>query len=137
MIDGSHAYNHDYYFIGTSFLLCFLLVQAFKKIQSVRLLWFFCTLLIFFSLERGVYRLKPLWKNFYRSDALDMIEKFPDLRSKPIFTKRKNPPEIGLLFGQFQGHSKKAKYEIIQRSVQPSCSNLQYANSSFVACDKK
>ena len=113
MIDGSHAYGHDYYFIGCSFMVCWLVVQLIQRLKLSPIFLGFCVLLVIFNVERGIYRLKPIWKSSKREKAVRLLKENPSLRSaRAIQTKTANPPEKGLLFGKFQGETKPLSEDI-------------------------
>jgi hypothetical protein len=137
MIDGSHAYNHDYYFIGCSFLVCLFVIKSISNKVNKYTLYTFCTLLVFFNLERAIYRLKPLWKNNLRSDAAQLLKQLPELNTtRSIRARSSNPPELGLLFGRFQGNSLSAKY-LVQHISEKECTKLVRVSRNFRVCHYK
>ena len=131
-LDEHHAYTHEYYFLGATFLISFLIIEIMEGANNKIIISIIC-LMIIFTFERGFYRLKPIWKNSLRSNASDIINQVPEiLNQRAIKTRHSNPPEIGLLFGKFQGNSMKAKY-LINHS-QSNCLNKITSNKSFLIC---
>ena len=95
------------------------------------------SMMTIFTLERGFYRLKPIWKNSYRQDANALIQEIPDLNATAFYNIRQDPPEVGLLFGQFQGKAKKAKYKIEFQYRDKKCHPAISENNSFRVCLNK
>ena len=134
-IDGEHGFIHEYYFIGCSFLLSFLIISIMENAHS-KITFAIIFLMTIFTLERGGYRLKPIWKSKLRQDALSLMSEVTDLGKKSFYSTRQNPPELGLLFGQFQGKSKKATYEIQLTGDKNKCAPVVTQNNSFRVCKK-
>ena len=96
--------------------------------------WAMIANLIIFNGERALYRLKPLWKNTQRQQAAQLLEKIPELKeSRSIKTVTENPPELGLLFGRFQGNSQHAKF-IVQLSTDKKCARPIEETADFRVC---
>ena len=132
-IDGDHGFVHEYYFIGCSFLISFMIISIMENTHS-KLIVSIIFLMTVFTFERGIYRIKPLWKNKLRADSMTIIDKLSDLNKRPFYTFRQNPPELGLLIGQFQGKSKKAKYEVQYHGDKEKCSPVIVENNSLRIC---
>jgi hypothetical protein len=134
MLDGDHAFRHDYYFIGTSFLISYLAIKLLLN-QKTWIRYFFIVCLIILNLEGSFYLIKPIWKNSYRKDAISIMQTVPGVQQeRSIATNKENPPEIGLLFGKFQGKTRKSKYFIQFSNNKKRCSPIVKENKSFRIC---
>jgi len=134
-LDEHHAYTHEYYFMGSTFLISFLVIEIMEGANE-KIIIAIISLMTIFTFERGFYRLKPIWKNSLRSNARDIINQLPEiLNQRAIKTRHSNPPEIGLLFGKFQGSSERARFKIMRSGE--SCSSKIKSNSDFVLCHNK
>ena len=133
-IDGKHGFVHEYYFIGCAFLLSFLIISIMENAHfKANLAIIF--LMFVFTLERGIYRLKPIWKNNNRQKVMRLLNENPELESESVIrTTISNPPEVGLLLGKFQGDSKLARF-FLKRAGEKCKSKI--VKEDFFICDNQ
>ena len=109
-IDGDHAFIHDYYFIGTSFvsslLFLYFLKHGGKKLTtiSIALLWIV-------QVERAAYEIQPLFKNHIWRQCDEILENKFVGDSLKINTPMRSSVFEGLCMGKIQ-NSKTAKNRV-------------------------
>jgi len=116
-LDGYHAFVHDYYFIGCSFICALILIELYresgKKVRAV------ITLLILIPfLEKSVYEIRPI-ANFsnlplYQCEKLkENNSDFPWNEGYSFRTEKRVTPELGICFGEKQ-NSQTSKYGFLK-----------------------
>ncbi len=137
MIDGSHSYSHDYYFVGTSFITALILFRLYDKTNQ-KLQIVIIILLSVFTIERSFYRLKPLFKGSIRQEAQLLLHEVIDLADqRSINTLRGVPPTMGLALGIFQGKDLFAKYSIYEKDKLGPCHQRMRETKNLVLCLNK
>ena len=115
ILDGEHIFIHSYYYMGTSFVICLLLLFFLKNANKLALILFF-SILTFFHIERSFYDIRLLftdhiWKQCERIRK----ENKGDLKSfERISSPKRIYPFEGLCIGKIQNASDQKHYIEIQ-----------------------
>jgi hypothetical protein len=147
-LDGEHAFQHPYYFIGTSFVVGLITVDLLQKSLTYR--WLFIVIagaLIINQIEYGFYHMRPLWTQ--RSDSTQQLwkecellkSKTPTWPWQQNYHFRSSDKDIGILavcFGEIVG-SQNSEYGFYTKSdsVPSDCQITQTTDHiNLIECKK-
>lgn len=120
IIDGSHSFVHYYYFIGMTPLLSLFFLEVILKIEKKWLLIVSLIILSIYNVERGIYRIQPIFKENIYTDCRKLKAETKEVswgQGVVFRASSENYPEIGMCFGERTG-GKHSPYGIFKKDSQ-------------------
>ncbi|MBD65263.1 MAG: hypothetical protein CME62_08650 [Halobacteriovoraceae bacterium] len=113
ILDGDHAFIHDYYFVGTSLTASVIFMRFLQKAPQ-KLVVLSLVILCFYHIERGIYGVRPVFQdNIWKQCSLILEQNLLAGVSK-IDTQHSPYPTLGLCFGKVQNAKSSPFYIFIE-----------------------